>query len=198
MSLLTSLIINRKPKSTAINIDGIRLTDGQAEMHTKVDDMDDMDHRLLSVTGPEVTSHNKQDSGPITVGEQEFSDSAADGPSVTVTAKGSVATVMAKGSMMTAKGSVAERSTSHKGGKTPTTGQPNGTRAIVEVLDRVDTPQLSATVDGDAGVGVDVGGRNFVGEPTAFSVLPDAGLADDRPCECPNCRRKPSRSTSSK
>jgi len=186
------------------NPDGIRVTDGQASVEAKVEG--NVDHPLVSVTGPEETSHdnhNKRDGDPTTafVVEQEFGDLTVDGASVsksgapTSTAKkGGEATVAAKGNM-------AERSTSREGGKTPTKGQPDSGRAIVEVLDRVDTPQLSATVDGDGdvGVGVVVGSRNFVGEPTAFSVLPDAGREDDRPCECPNCcKRKPSRSTSSK
>lgn len=77
-----------------------------------------------------------------------------------------------------------EPSTSNEGGKSANFG----TRAIVEVLDRVDTPQpalTSATVD--------------IGETTAFSVLPDEGQHDDEKfCECPSCQKKPSRSSSSK
>lgn len=202
--------------------DGIRLMDGQASVKAEVEG--NVDHPLVSVTGPEETSHDnhdKRDGGPSTafVVEQEFGGSTADGPpamkngeskltikkggETTVrggeaTVKGGEATVKGGAVTVTTKGNLTERSTSREGGKT---GQPNSGRAIVEVLDRVDTPQLSATVDGDGdvGVGVVTGGRNFVGEPTAFSVLPDAGREDDRPCECPDCRkRKPSRSTSSK
>jgi len=183
--------------------------DGQSSVKAKVEG--NVDHPLVSLTGPEETSHDNHDKrvgGPTTafVVEREFGGLTADGPSLMkngesklASKKGGEATV--KGAAVTAKGNVTERSTSREGGKTPMTGQPNSGRAIVEVLDRVDTPQLSATVDGDGdvGVGVVVGGRNFVGEPTAFSVLPDAGLQDDGPCECPDCcKRKPSRSTSSK
>jgi len=198
----------RKPKTIAENVDanhdGIRLPDGQASVKAKVEG--NIDHPLVSVTGPEETSHDnhdKRDGGPAVafVVEQEFGDLTVDGSSVTKS--GAPTSTAKKGgeATVTEKGNVAERSTSREGGKTPMKGQPDSGRAIVEVLDRVDTPQLSATVDGDGdvGVGVVVGSRNFVGEPTAFSVLPDAGREDDRPCECPDCcKRKPSRSTSSK
>jgi len=186
------------------NHDGIRLPDGQASVKAKVEG--NIDHPLVSVTGPEETSHDnhdKRDGGPAVafVVEQEFGDLTVDGSSVTKS--GAPTSTAKKGgeATVTEKENVAERSTSREGGKTPMKGQPDNGRAIVEVLDRVDTPQLSATVDGDGdvGVGVVVGSRNFVGEPTAFSVLPDAGREDDRPCECPDCcKRKPSRSTSSK
>lgn len=190
---------------------GIRLIDGQASVKEKVEG--NVDHPLVSVTGPEETTqdnHDKRDVDPTKafVVEQElFGEVVADGSSVQMkndastlkVKKGGEATVKGGAATVTKKGNVSERSTSREGGKTPTTGQPNSGRAIVEVLDRVDTPQASATADGDVGVGVVVGGRNFVGEPTAFSVLPDAGREDDRPCECPDCcKRKPSRSTSSK
>lgn len=204
----------REPKTIAknldANVDGIRLMDGQASVKEKVEG--NVDHPLVSVTGPEETTqdnHDKRDVGPTKafVVEQEFEEVAADGPSVQMkndastlkVKKGGEATVKGGAAAVTKKGNVPERSTSREGGKTPTTDQPNSGRAIVEVLDRVDTPQALATADGDVGVGVVVGGRNFVGEPTAFSVLPDAGREDDRPCECPDCcKRKPSRSTSSK
>jgi len=186
------------------NPDGIRLTDGQASMKAKVEG--NVDHPLVSVTGPEETSHDnhdKRDGDPTAafVVEQEFGDLTVDGPSVTKTGAPTLTTKKGGEATMTAKGNLAERSTSREGGKTPMKGQSDSGRAIVEVLDRVETPQLSATVDGDVevGVGVVVGSRNFVGEQTAFSVLPDAGREDDRPCECPDCcKRKPSRSTSSK
>jgi len=216
--------INRKPKTNAenedANRDGIRLKDGQAAEKVKVL----FDQQLVSGTGPEVTSHNDHDQrvdGPttaLTTVEPEIGGLTTDGPSSvtksgaatdgpSVTKSGAATSTVTKGgettvkSGATAKGSVAARSTSREGGKMPTTGQPNSGRAIVEVLDRVDTPQLSTTVDGDGdvGVGVVAGGRNFGSEPTAFSVLPDSGRDDERPCECPNCcRRKPLRSTSSK
>lgn len=118
----------------------------------------------------------------------------------------------------TDKVATAARTTCNEsGGKTSTGPSKDGTnRAIVEVLDRVDTPQSSSTfavVDGDraGGQNVAVGGSrnlgggsrnvanvNDVGEVTAFSVLPDEERNDDRPCECPNCRKKPMRSSSSK
>lgn len=171
----------------------------------KVKDSDDVfDHQHVSVTGPEVTSHDnhdKRDDGPTTVvvDGREIGGLTNDGPSATksvATTKGGETKVKSSATTVTAKESVAKRLTSREGGKTPTTAQINSSRAIVEVLDRVDTPQLSTAVDGD-GDG-DVGGRNFGGEPTAFSVLPDSGRDDERPCECPNCcRRKPLRSTSS-
>ncbi|XP_050061622.1 uncharacterized protein LOC114130078 [Aphis gossypii] len=199
-----------KPKTTAeneeANRDGIRLKDGQAAGKVKVEDSDDVfDHQHVSVTGPEVTSHDnhdKRDDGPTTVvvDGREIGGLTNDGPSATksvATTKGGETKVKSSATTVTAKESVAKRLTSREGGKTPTTGQINSSRAIVEVLDRVDTPQLSTAVDGD-GDG-DVGGRNFGGEPTAFSVLPDSGRDDERPCECPNCcRRKPLRSTSKK
>lgn len=78
----------------------------------------------------------------------------------------------------------------------------NTSKAIVEVLDRVDTPQLSsasATV-GSSDNG-DNGNKNTdenAGRPIAFSVLPTGGQDDDKACECPNCRKKPLQSTSSK
>ncbi|XP_026818588.1 uncharacterized protein LOC113557326 [Rhopalosiphum maidis] len=198
-----------KPKTTAenedANRDDIRLKDGQAAEKEKVKDGEDVfDQQLVPGTGPEVTSHSdhdKRDDGPTTIlttVEPEIGGLTTDGPSVTKSGA-TTSTVTKTGA--TTKGSVAARSTSREGGKMPTTGQPNSGRAIVEVLDRVDTPQLSTTVDGDGdvGVGVVVGGRNFGGEPTAFSVLPDSGRDDERPCECPNCcRRKPLRSTSKK
>jgi len=187
--------------------------DGQISVKAKVEgDHPKVDHPKVSVTGPEETTqdnHEKRDDGgPTTafVVEEEFGDVAADGLSVMKNGtstlkvkKSGEATVKGVAATVTKKGTVPERSTSREGGKTPTMGQPNSGRAIVEVLDRVDTPQLSATADGDVGVGVVGGGRNFVGEPTAFSVLPDAGREDEKPCGCPDCcKRKPSRSTSSK
>jgi len=203
----------RKPKTTAeneeANCDGIRLKDDQAAGKVKVKDSNDVfDHQHVSVTAPGVTSHDnhyKRDDGPTTVvvDGREIGGLTTDGPSATkngATTKGGETTVKSDAATVTAKESVAKRSTSREGGKTPTTGQINSSRAIVEVLDRVDTPQLSTAVDGDGdvGAGVDVGGRNFGGEPTAFSVLPDSGRNGERPCECPNCcRRKPLRSTSS-
>lgn len=101
------------------------------------------------------------------------------------------------------------------GGKTSTGPSKDGSnRAIVEVLDRVDTPQFttSAMVNGDGNGGRNisvVGGRNVrsgsrnaavngVSEAVAFSVLPDGERNDERPCECPECRKKPRRSSSSK
>ncbi|XP_060857415.1 LOW QUALITY PROTEIN: uncharacterized protein LOC132934999 [Metopolophium dirhodum] len=197
-----------KPKTTTENVDanhdGIRLTDGQAPVKAKIEG--NIDHPLVSVTGPEETSHDnhdKREGGPTAafVIEQEFGDLTVDGSSVTKSGAPTLTAKKGGEATVTEKGNVAERSTSREGGKTPMKGQPDSGRAIVEVLDRVDTPQLSATVDGDGdvGVGVVVGSRNFVGEPTAFSVLPDAGREDDRPCECPDCcKRKPSRSTSKK
>lgn len=148
-------------------------------------------------------NHDKRDGGPTTVvvGGRELGGLTNDGPSATkngAATKGGETTVKSGVMIVTEKESVAKRSTSREGGKTPTTGQINSSRAIVEVLDRVDTPQLSTAVDGVVGAGVVVGGRNFGGEPTAFSVLPDSGRDDERPCECPDCcRRKPLRSTSS-
>ncbi|KAE9524030.1 hypothetical protein AGLY_015677 [Aphis glycines] len=197
-----------KSKTTAeneeANRDGIRLKDGQAAGKVKVKDSDDVfDHQHVSVTGPEVTSHDnydKRDDGPTTVvvDGREIGGLTNDGPSATksvATTKGGETKVKNSATTVTAKENEAKRLTSREGGKTSTTGQINSSRAIVEVLDRVDTPQLSTAVDGDG----DVGGRNFGGEPTAFSVLPDSGRDDERPCECPNCcRRKPLRSTSKK
>lgn len=205
--LICYVSLYRKPNTNEENVnansDGIRLTDGQTSLKAKVEG--NVDHPLVSVTGPEEASHDnldKKDGGPTTafVVQQEFGDLPVNGPSVTKSGAPTLAAKKGGEATLTAKGNVAERSTSREEGKTPTKNQPDSGRAIVKVLDRVDTPQLSATVvgDGDVGVGVVGGGRNFIGEQTAFSVLPDAGLEDDRPCECPDCcKRKPSRSTSS-
>lgn len=89
-----------------------------------------------------------------------------------------------------------ERSTDREGGKT-LTGQSKkrttSSRAIVEVLDRVDTPLTSAEI-GDGGAN----GNEVIGDATAFSVLPDAGRDEQRPCKCPECRKKPPRPSMSK
>lgn len=89
---------------------------------------------------------------------------------------------------------IAERLPIHEDGN-PALGQSKNcnTRAIVEVLDRVDTPQLAPTsikVVGDVGSS---------GEPTAFSVLPNEGQYEDKMlCECFECRKNSFRSSSSK
>lgn len=91
-----------------------------------------------------------------------------------------------------------KRSKSYVDGKTLTCRPNNCSRAIVEVLDRVDTPQMSSTsamVDGGGDRNAE---ESAVNRPTAFSIIPTEGRDDDRTCECPNCRKKPSRSTSSK
>lgn len=86
----------------------------------------------------------------------------------------------------------AEQLTVREGGKTPTGQLPKksnvGDRAIVQVLDRVNTPptesQFASAADG----------YNSVASTTAFSVLPDA----ERSCKCPECREKFPRSSLSK
>lgn len=91
-----------------------------------------------------------------------------------------------------------KRSKSYVDGKTLTSRPNNCRRAIVEVLDRVDTPQMSsASAMVDDGVNRNAE-ESAVSRPTAFSIIPTGGRDDDRTCECPNCRKKPSRSTSSK
>lgn len=51
-------------------------------------------------------------------------------------------------------------------------------KAIVEVFDRVNTPELASAAISD--------------EQTAFSVLPD----NEKVCECPDCRTKPMKKSS--
>lgn len=71
------------------------------------------------------------------------------------------------------------------GRSTASTHEAGQNKAIVEVFDRVNTPELLSS---SAAIG---------GEQTAaFSVLPDG----EKPCECPDCRTKPTKkpSTSSK
>lgn len=82
-----------------------------------------------------------------------------------------------------------QRSTSRDGGKTPTGQSKNGNRAIVEVLDRVHTPQPSSNLAAAGGGYAD---------GTAFSVLPDDEKSVERACACPECRKKIPRSSSSK
>ncbi|VVC29519.1 Hypothetical protein CINCED_3A023948 [Cinara cedri] len=88
-----------------------------------------------------------------------------------------------------------KRSVSNVDGKT-STGRSINCKAIVEVLDRVNTPQLTPVMVGGA-----AGDRNteeIAGKLTAFSVLPTEGRDDDRTCECPNCRKKSLQSISKK
>lgn len=97
----------------------------------------------------------------------------------------------------------AERSFSHDGGvnRAPQTGRPKNDddpdRAIVRVLDRVDSPSAqSAAVGGCRKVIVveDEGERT----DAAFSVLPseDHGLRVEPSCGCADCRKKLSRPSS--
>jgi len=67
------------------------------------------------------------------------------------------------------------------GRSTASTREGGYNKAIVEVFDRVNTPELLSST---AAIG---------GEPTtAFSVLPDS----EKPCECPDCRTKPTKKSS--
>lgn len=119
-------------------------------------------------------------------------------PTVQTTMNGGPPTTAALSKRAPADRVTVKRSKSNVDGKT-LTGRSNNCKAIVEVLDRVDTPQLSATsATVVSGTGGDRNADESAGKPTAFSVLPTGGRDDDRACECPNCRKKPSRTNSSK
>lgn len=88
---------------------------------------------------------------------------------------------------------VLERLTVHENENSASAHQSNNysTKAIVEVLDRVDTPQTSSIKV--------VGGIDNNGEPTAFSVLPNEGRYEDqKQCECFECCKNTFRTSSSK
>lgn len=196
--------------------------------------------RQASVAGSQATARDEDEISGVSVSKERAPSIADDSggqrvpepttvsgpqpPVATAAAKGDT-TISTKGGRppaarakggSTDKGTAVRSTSNESGGKASTGFSKDGTsKAIVEVLDRVDTPQFlstSAAVVGDGGGGrnVAVGGSRNVGggsrnvavndesEAIAFSVLPDGERNDDRPCECPDCRKKPKWSSSSK
>lgn len=165
------------------------------------------------VEGPAAVASAARDSGPTIVAVIPDDDPAAGNdvePRPRRTASDdrggppTVAATATRGGAGAGKASVG-RSTSTEGGKSSTGpsktvgGGGGGGRAIVEILDRVDTPPQpsSVTVAADDGGGRidDDGGGD---EPVAFSVLPNRGQDDaPLPCECPDCVKKPKTKRSS-
>lgn len=150
------------------------------------------------VGGPDVVSHDKN------AGDCDLMDNLGlnrrRGEGWTTTADnqiGSTAAVMVDGDMLAEKIAAERTTTVREGGKEPT-GQSKklNNRAIVQVLDSVDTPQshfVSENCD-DSG-----GNRPSVVEPTtAFSVLPDVAGDGGQHCNCPSCHENSSRTSSSK
>lgn len=222
----------RKPKPNAetcapadegVQIAGDGKDDGRrAEVLTKVDDDDEDSGRgPASVAAPAAVTSAARDDGPAahdigpTIVAVIRDDDLAAGKHVesqqprwtaTVDDHGGspvAVTTATKGSAAADKTAVG-RTTSTEGGKSSKTVGGGGGRAIVEILDRVDTPPRPPSVavagdDEDGGGRIDDGGAGYV--PVAFSVLPNRGRDDAAlPCDCPDCVKKPKtkRSSSSK